>query len=275
MPKKILALALLVLLLAPLTGAERDKPFNVWGCGEVFALSPVTDGILLGTGLALSGSDLILDNVLEVNRQKYKGQKYDKGDVNSIDRYFMHSYSKSRDKAADFLLVATMATPAVLAAKGKEEWLTCGVMYAETLLIANGIKELTKLAVSRTRPYMYYDADTFPEKDVDDGDWANSFPSGHSTMAFACATFTSYTFCKYFPESNWRLPVVAGSYALAAGVASLRIMSGNHFMTDVLTGACIGSAVGFFGPWVHTFNAKHDDVNLSLLGNGVSFALKF
>lgn len=248
--------------------------FNFFGSGETFRLSPLKDGILLGTGIALSGGDLILDNVLKVNRQEYDGTIYDKDDVNSFDRKFMHEYSKTRDKAADFVLLAAMASPAVLALTEKEEWLTCGVMYAETLLIANGIKEITKLAVNRTRPYMYYDAETFPEDDVEEGDWANSFPSGHSTMAFAGATFASYTFCKYFPDSALRIPVIAGSYTLACGVAALRLSSGNHFMTDVLTGAAIGSAVGFFVPWLHTFNAKND-LQVSLLANGVSFAVKF
>ena len=240
-----------------------------------FKLSPVKDGILFGAGVALSGSDLILDNVLEINRQEYDGTLYDKDDVNSFDRIFMHEYSKSRDTAADFVLVAAMATPAVLVMTEKSEWFTCGVMYAETLLIANGVKELTKLAVNRTRPYMYYDAATLPAEDVDDGDWANSFPSGHSTMAFAGATFTIYTFCKYFPESKLKIPVVAGSYALATGVAVLRLSSGNHFMTDVLTGGLIGSAVGFLVPFLHTFNQNTDDVNVTLLPNGISIALSF
>ena len=272
--KKIFCFSLFLILIFP-SFSEENEEFQFWGNGEVFSLSPVKDGILLGTGIVLSGGDLLLDNALEVNRQKYDGTVYCKDDVNAFDQKFMHSYSKSRDKAADFLLVATMATPAVLAATEKEEWLTCGVMYAETLLIANGIKELTKLAVNRTRPYMYYDAETFPEDDVADGDWANSFPSGHSTMAFAAATFTSYTFCKYFPDSKLRIPVVAGSYAMACGVAALRLSSGNHFMSDVLTGAALGSAVGFLVPWVHTFNAKHDDVNVTLLANGVSVAVQF
>lgn len=242
--------------------------------GQVFKLSPVTDSALLGTGIALSGSDLILDNVLKVNRKNYDGETFDKADVNSFDRKFMNSYSKSRDRAADFLLAATLATPIVLAKTEREEWFTCGLMYAETLLIANGIKELTKLAVSRTRPYMYYDAPSFPKKDVDDGDWANSFPSGHSTMAFSAAAFTSFTFCKYFPESVLRFPVVAGSYAMACGVAALRVSSGNHFMTDVLTGAAIGTAVGFLVPWLHSFNEKND-LNVTLLGNGISVAVSF
>ncbi|WP_298533907.1 phosphatase PAP2 family protein [uncultured Treponema sp.] len=276
---KIFSLFLLLLLSLPSfsqedRGSSGASSFNFWGSGKVFALNPLTDSALLGTGLLLSGGDLILDNALKLNRQEYKGEFYDKDDVNSFDRFFMQSYSKKLDLAGDLLLVTSMATPALLATTEKEEWLTCGVMYAETLLIANGIKEITKLCVNRARPYMYYDSETFPESDIEDGDWANSFPSGHCAMAFAGATFTSYTFCKYFPDSPWRFPVVASSFAMAAGTAALRIASGNHFMTDVLTGAAIGSAVGFLVPWLHTFNTKND-LNLALRADGVSIALRF
>lgn len=261
---RIFSLSFFLLSFSGQLAAQTNRPFS---------LSLKTDGLLLGGGIILSGADLILDNVMEINRKKYTGRLYDKDDVNSFDRKFMRSYSKNRDKSADFLLAATMAAPALLALTDKEEWLTCAVMYAETLLIANGIKELTKLGVSRSRPYMYYDISTVPKKDLRDGDWANSFPSGHSAMAFAGATFTSYTFCKYFPESKLRLPVMLGSYSMAAGVAALRISSGNHFMSDALTGAVIGSLTGFLVPWAHTFNTTHD-LNLSILENGIFVTIK-
>jgi undecaprenyl-diphosphatase len=273
--KKVVCLFVLFFVFFPaLADENKGESFNFWGSGEIFALNPVKDGVLLGSGILLSGGDLLLDNVMKVNRQEYKGKLYDKDDVNGFDRKLMHSYSKKRDRAGDCLVALTMATPAVLAFTEKEEWLTCGVMYAETLLIANGIKEMTKLTVTRARPYMYYEPSTFPEDDIDDGDWANSFPSGHSTIAFASATFTSYTFSKYFPDSSLKIPVIAGSYAMACGVAALRISSGNHFMSDVLAGAAIGTTVGFLVPWLHTFNAKHD-LNVTLLSNGFSFAKKF
>lgn len=270
---KKIALLTLFLLTSVFVSAE-DSLFNVWGSGKVFRLTPVTDGILLGTGIGLSGADLILDNVLEVNRQKYDGTIYNKNNLNSFDRYFMHEYSKSKDKAADCTLVAGALTPLIVAAStDKEEWLTQAVMLAETMLITNGIKELTKLCVNRTRPYMYYSAKTWPKDDVEEGDFANSFPSGHSSIAFALATYTSYTFWKYNSDSKWKIPVAGVSYAIAGSTAALRVMSGNHFVSDVLTGAAIGTLTGFLVPWIHTFKAKHN-VNIALMGNGASFTLK-
>ncbi|MCR4822038.1 MAG: phosphatase PAP2 family protein [Treponema sp.] len=253
---------------------SSETKFNIWGSREVFALNPLTDGILFGSGILLSGGNLITKYAIELNRQEYKVQSFDKEDVNAFDRIFMNSYSKTKDRVADVFMLASMASPLVLAATDKEEWLTCALMYSETLMIANGVKEMVKVCVDRTRPYMYYDSDTYPSDVSEDGDWADSFFSGHATMSFAGATFASYTFCKYFPESSWRIPVVAGSYALALTAASLRILSGNHFMTDVITGAVFGSGVGFLVPWLHTFNAKHEDLNLSFWGNGFSLAVK-
>ena len=269
-PVKIILSAALVIMLCVTAGAQSFR-----GRGDVFALDGLKDGLIFGSGVLLSGGDLLLDNVLEFNRQKYDPSKvYDKDDVNALDRIFMNSYSKKLDKAGDISLVAAMAAPAVLLATDKDEWFTIGTMYAETLLIANGIKELTKLCVTRARPYMYYDPSTYPEDDLEDGDFANSFPSGHSTMAFAGATFASYTFSKYFPDSPYRYAVTGGSYALALATAALRIKSGNHFMTDVLTGAVLGTAVGFLVPWMHTFNTKND-LNVGLTGNGVFVKVKW
>ncbi len=239
----------------------------------VFELDPLKDGILLGTGITLSGSDLILDNLLEVNRQEYDGRIYSKDDVNAFDSFFMHSYSEIRDKSADFTLVAAAASPLLLLIPegssyfSRKDVLTYTVMYAETLLIANGIKELTKLGVNRVRPYMYYENSDKPEDDISDGDFANSFPSGHSTIAFASASFTSYTFCRQFPDSKWKIPVVALSYGLASTTAVLRVSSGNHFVTDVLAGAALGSLTGILVPWLHQVNIN-SDMTFSLLPNG-------
>ncbi|MBR4532310.1 phosphatase PAP2 family protein [bacterium] len=275
--KKIVCIFFLILAMLPIFAdenkAETNENFNIRGSGKFFALDPLTDGILLGTGLLLTGGELLLDDMLELNRRKYDGTVYSKSDVNAFDRELIRPYSEIHDGAADFLLIASLTTPVILLSSDKEEWFTNGVMYIETLLIANGLKELAKLAVNRKRPYMYSDRD-LPQDEIDNGDWAKSMPSGHTTFAFASAAFLTYTFCRYFPDSPWRIPVSIGSYALASGIAVLRISSGKHFLSDVLAGAAIGSAVGFLVPFLHTLKTKND-MSVAVTGNGLSFTMKF
>lgn len=275
--KKIVCIFFLILAMLPIFAdenkAETNENFNIRGSGKFFALDPLTDGILLGTGLLLTGGELLLDDMLELNRRKYDGTVYSKSDVNAFDRELIRPYSEIHDGAADFLLIASLTTPVILLSSDKEEWFTNGVMYIETLLIANGLKELAKLAVNRKRPYMYSDRD-LPQDEIENGDWAKSMPSGHTTFAFASAAFLTYTFCRYFPDSPWRIPVSIGSYAIATGVAALRVSSGKHFLSDVLAGAAIGTVVGVMVPFLHTLKTKND-MSVAVTGNGLSFTVKF
>lgn len=275
--KKIVCIFFLILAMLPIFAdenkAETNENFNIRGSGKFFALDPLTDGILLGTGLLLTGGELLLDDMLELNRRKYDGTVYSKSDVNAFDRELIRPYSEIHDGAADFLLIASLTTPVILLSSDKEEWFTNGVMYIETLLIANGLKELAKLAVNRKRPYMYSDRD-LPQDEIENGDWAKSMPSGHTTFAFASAAFLTYTFCRYFPDSPWQIPVSIGSYAIATGVAVLRVSSGKHFLSDVLAGAAIGTVVGVMVPFLHTLKTKND-MSVAVTGNGLSFTVKF
>ena len=276
--KKILCIFFLILTVFPLladdNAGKTNENFNLWGNKKFFALDPLTDGLLLGTGILLTGGELLLDDVMEINRRKYEEKSYSKSDVNAFDRKLIRPYSKIHGDASDFLIIASLVTPVALLSTDKNDWFTNGVMYLETILIANGLKETLKVAINRPRPYIYSGSDDLPESDLNDGGWAKSFPSGHTTLAFASATFLTYTFCRYFRNSPWRIPVSIGSYAIAAGVAVLRVSSGSHFLSDVLVGAAIGSAVGFLVPFFHTLNTKND-MSVAMTGNGLSFTVKF
>ena len=231
---------------------------------DAFKLDLTLDAFLLGGGLALSAAGLFA----QPEYSDWDGVKYDSSRVNAFDRSVIHSYNKGFDLAGHILLGLSMAAPASMVFLMPEEWLPLTVMYAETLLIANGIKEIMKNSISRVRPYMY--ADNPPGDDVESGDYARSFPSGHTTMAFTSATFFSYVFTKYYPDSVYRYPVYAGSFLLAAATAGMRIASANHFPTDVLAGAAIGSLVGFLVPFIHTLNERFQESRGS---DSVSFAV--
>jgi len=61
-----------------------------------------------------------------------------------------------------------------------------------------------------------------------------SFPSGHTMTAFSIALVVSY----FYPGLEGPL------YFLAASIGLSRIVLGMHFLSDVLAGAVLGSALG-------------------------------
>lgn len=206
----------------------------------------------------------------------------DLSNVNAFDRWSAQKYSKSVDITSDAFMYLSVLTPLSLLATGKSEYLTWSVMYFEAVTLAYGMKDLLKYAVYKERPYMYFDGK--PQKEIDENNYYCSFPSGHTTLAFLGATFSSYTFLKYFPESKWKTPVVIGSFTLATLSGTLRILSGSHFFSDVLVGAAIGSAIGITVPLLHEFNSiinkkldskPVEQVNFSLLPNAVACTINF
>ncbi|MBQ0072064.1 MAG: phosphatase PAP2 family protein, partial [Spirochaetales bacterium] len=164
----------------------------------------------------------------------------DRSEVNALDRAFIHPYNKTLDKAATLTDLAFFTSPAVLAMNMDiHESFKIGMMYAETLGAAFLGKEILKCTIERPRPYLYTDT-----VDTDEEEWMESFPSGHTTGAFAVASFTSYVFSQYYPDSKWKVPVALLSYGIAATEGLIRIQSGCHFPTDVLMGAALGTAIG-------------------------------
>ena len=220
---------------------------------DTFSLSPLTDGIFLGSEGLLIGTDILLEKVI-LEPTPYQGEIFLKDDVNPVDRFFMQPYSKTFDDIGTITQFASLLAPAVLMATPMEEWCTIGVMYAESVFLSYGLKELAKNLVNRPRPYMYFEG--APEKDIAEGDWNKSFFSGHTTLSFTGATFASYVFSKYFPDSNMKIPVIVGSYGVATTTAILRMKSGNHFLSDVLTGAVVGTLSGFLVPYLHSFSSN-------------------
>ena len=193
----------------------------------------------------------------------------DKSEVNKFDALVMNPYSKPLDKTASLLNAGLMVSPALLAInRSTEDIATLGVMYLETMAGAYASKEILQKVVDRPRPSTYFEGAPESEKD----EWNDSFPSGHTTMAFASAGFVSYVFSRYYPDSKWKAPVIAASYSLATITALLRIMRGNHFMTDVLAGALLGTLWGIGIPMLHTLG---DNVEIGLTPFALAFSVSF
>lgn len=166
-----------------------------------------------------------------------------------FDRWAMAAYSKPIDAASEALTFASMALPAALLLEApREDWASIGAMYAGSLFLSWGLKSLGKAVVSRDRPYMYFDG--APGGEAESGEGDRSFPSGHAALAFAGETFFSSMLRRYCDDPSRRIPLIAASFACAAGASALRVASGNHFPSDVAAGAAIGVFSGMAVPWL-------------------------
>ncbi len=141
-----------------------------------------------------------------------------------------------------YVYVGTPFTMAVvgLARKDNELLRDAAAMAAGTA-VAYGVALGFKYTVRRERPFVAWPED-FADKTGHDYSDSYSFPSGHSTTAFAVATSLSLDYPKWY--------VIVPSYAYAGTVAYSRLHLGVHYPSDVLTGAIIGSGCAVLSHYV-------------------------
>jgi len=180
-----------------------------------------------------------------------------RADVNWFDRSATHRYSTGSDLASTALVGAGTLAPLILAAtpRMRRDWKVVGGMYLETWFLANWIPDISKGVIDRVRPYLYNPKAPLVEK-VTDAAAQRSFFSGHTTLAFATATFGAVVLGEYYPRERWASRTRRGLLLTAAGVAGLRYVAGAHYPTDVLVGAAVGSAIGYAVPHLHRSHSE-------------------
>ena len=107
-----------------------------------------------------------------------------------------------------------------------------------SLVINTVVTQGLKYTIKRERPYEKYPALIYPYHVDNDP----SFPSGHTSTAFATATSLSINFKKWY--------VVVPAYAWAASVGYSRMYLGEHYPTDVIAGAIIGTGSALLSNWL-------------------------
>ncbi len=105
------------------------------------------------------------------------------------------------------------------------------IMAAGSILNA-GVTSALKYSINRDRPF-----ETYPDilKKAKAG--SPSFPSGHTSSAFATATSLSLAYPEWY--------VIVPSFAYAGTVAYSRMHLGVHYPSDVAAGAVIGAGCAY------------------------------
>lgn len=177
----------------------------------------------------------------------------ERGDLNALDRLVVGNHSPAAKSASDvfYFTAPALAAGLLLFDAHRFGWRAYGedvLMVMEAALTAGAMQQLISLAVHRPRPYLY-DATLLPTETTAED--ARSFYSGHTAMVFAVALSTAYVLTRRRPNGRHRWLIWLAAIAAALPTPILRVAAGEHFVTDVLTGAVLGSAAGIFVPWLH------------------------
>jgi membrane-associated phospholipid phosphatase len=100
------------------------------------------------------------------------------------------------------------------------------------------VTEIIKITVNRERPADKYPTEIF----VLDPVHGESFPSGHTALAFSTATTLALEYKKWY--------IVVPAFLWAGSVGYSRMYLGKHYPGDVLAGAIIGIGSGYFSHWL-------------------------
>lgn len=248
MPGIVLSIILLFIITQDISYSQKE-----------YSLKTGREGIILTGGLMLGIADLLIINGKEsISKDELKELSID--NINSFDKSAVYNFSPEAGAFSDVLLYSTILSPLLLTTSSEIQnnigpFLT---MYLENTLTALSISHLPKAVTGRFRPYTYNTS--VPDEKRMDPDSRLSFFSGHATLSFASAVFLSATFSKYYPDSNYKVLVWGSSLLAASFVGYLRYAAGAHFPTDILTGALIGSLVGYLIPMIHEVEKETDNL---------------
>lgn len=115
-----------------------------------------------------------------------------------------------------------------------------GILSAEALIDSVIVGSALKGITQRGRPSTGHERSEFFEG-------GNSFPSGHSTQAWAVATVIAN-------EYKHRRAVQIAAYGIATAVSVARFTGQKHYLSDVVAGSALGYGIGRY-----VYSAHHRD----------------
>lgn len=153
-----------------------------------------------------------------------------------------------------FVPITAVYTMKVAGVESASSWKRLVVNSVASYALSCGVAWGLKESVHETRP---------------DGTDRRSFPSGHTTVAFAGAAILDK---EYRHVSPW---ISVGGYAFATGIAIDRVARNRHHWYDAAAGAAIGVGGTWLGYWLgDKITGERSRYNVSVSADGLALTIK-
>jgi len=225
----------------PAPGNRPQHPYKIKPWLDI-PLTLATDAwSIYGMGVIYNRDRVPAEELLALN----------KNTINRFDRPIADNYSPKAATMSDRFFYGSMPLPLLflLDKKIRKDGLEVGLLYLETMGITGTIYTVSAMSVNRFRPYAYN-----PNVEMDvrgRGGARNSFFAGHVAVVATSTFFMAQVYTHYHPDmkGKWVLYSLAGAATATTGY--LRLKAGQHFKTDVIVGAVVGTLVGNLVPHFH------------------------
>lgn len=245
--KKIIPLILLVVSgINCLSAQQNNSPYQLRPGPDI----PVT---IATTGLSIGGY-LMQKSVSPLTAADLAG--LNRLNINTFDRKTSHNWNPRVAKVSDWILIGATVLPAALIGLKpvRRDFNEILILGTQTYTLTSGLTLIAKATVRRNRPFTYIQnlpADEVLRNRQLEADARFSFFSGHTSMTAASGFFIAKVYSDYYPDSGAKPWIWAGAITLPAIVGIMRIRSGKHFPTDVITGYAVGALSGILIPALH------------------------
>jgi len=165
--------------------------------------------------ILIAGSVLIPISMLLENQVQNYAQKHGfySDNISRIGDLYGHRWGY-------YTTLAVIITTGIITDQSWQRTLSNTGLLIESILTTSKVTSIIKTISHRQRP---------------NGKGYRSYPSGHTSSAFALAAVIKYLYGKY-PGCF--------AYGMAAFVASSRINDNKHYLSDVVSGALLGIMIG-------------------------------
>ena len=209
---------LLLVCFAMLTPSAAQAQDVVIECDSAAILPPDTEAVA-------SGCDA--DTMFSVGTAPTTAEIMPRREYVTVTEYNDPTH---RVRPAEWIVPGVAAVGGALCVKAQHSFLDRTIMLGMSAVTMVAVTKAAKLAFKEHRP---------------DGTDDDAFPSGHSAISFMCAEFL---WQEYRASKPW---IGYTGYALAAGVAYLRIHNNRHWVNDVVAGAAVGMLSTKFAYWLY------------------------